>query len=211
MVLKACDIQHCYPQAVHVKEVKTAIYCCLHHCSSLLLQSASLPPHLHMIRGWLTKRQTCSAVSWPHTSSSHSAAPSEVYLAWWRTGGETVWRLSPPLCPAPCARPPYLPLNLPVTTQLSLFSGFSCLSNADPKMYKQCLTFGLVFNFNVTFVFWCIRCISHICKYLLVCFTQTESCSLHCSSCQWMYPVRTKIKKVNSFEARLFLSLCQVF
>lgn len=44
MVLKACDIQHFYPQAVHMKEVKTAIYCYLHHCSALPLWSASLCP-----------------------------------------------------------------------------------------------------------------------------------------------------------------------
>lgn len=41
MVLKACDIQHCYPQAVHMKEAKTAIYCSVCCCSSLLLRSLS--------------------------------------------------------------------------------------------------------------------------------------------------------------------------
>lgn len=42
MVLKACDIQHFYPQAAQRREVKTAIYCYLLYCSSLLLWSAPL-------------------------------------------------------------------------------------------------------------------------------------------------------------------------
>lgn len=59
------------------------------------IAAASYFSLLFLIRGRSTQRQTRSAVFWPHTSSGHSAAPSEVYLVWWRTGAETVWRLSP--------------------------------------------------------------------------------------------------------------------
>lgn len=135
-----------------MKEVKTAIYCCLPQHSSLS------PPPSHMIRGWLPQRQTRSAVFWPHTSSSHSAAPSEVYLAWWRTGGETVWWLSPPLPPAPLlpARPSSWTWSWPhscLCSQSQSVSGFWASTMLIPKCISSLIFLDLfLLSLNGTFV-----------------------------------------------------------
>lgn len=163
---------------------------------------ASLPPHLHMIRGWLTRRQTRSAVFWTHTSSSHSAAPSEVYLAWWRKGGETVWRLSPPLHPPP---PPSLPWTCP-WPHSSLCS--------PPSVPGQCRS-----QASVIFLGFCSISMGPLCFgasevsgtsvniYGFV-FCAQQPHSLHCSSCHWTHSV-SEDKNVHSFQGRFWLSLCQ--
>lgn len=107
----------------------------------------------------------------------------------------------------PPARPPLLLLNLIVTTQLSLFSavsGFSGLYNADPKMHKQSHIFRSFFaQPQWDLCVGCNRCISHICKYLWVCFIYTRSF-------RWMYK-GSEDKNEPSFHGRLCLSLGQVF
>lgn len=105
--------------------------------------------------------------------------------------------------PAPPAPPPELDRD---HTALSVLcrQWLLGLYNADPKMHKQSHIFRSFFaQPQWDLCVGCNRCISHICKYLWVCFIYTRSF-------RWMYK-GSEDKNEPSFHGRLCLSLGQVF
>lgn len=202
-----------------MKEVKTAIYCYLHRCSSLLLWSASLclpsSPPAHDERAIESETDTLGCFS----GCTPAAVTQQLLQKFiWLDEGQTVkqyggyrHRSAPPppslrSCPWP---------HSSLCSQPTLGSG---LNNADPMRTG-----------SVVFLDFCsasmgplcrmrIRCISHICKYLWVCFTHKRTLQLTLFYLSLDVSIRQRKKippskkpTLHSFGARLCLSLSQVF
>lgn len=194
MVLKACDIQHCYPQAAHMKEAKTAIYCYLHHYSSLLLGSAPLPPllaHDKRVIDSETDTLGCFLATYQQQSLSSSFRSLSGLMKDRRWNSMAVIAtIAPTLFPLPPPRTCLWPHSSLCSPHIS---GFRASTMLIPNVAA------------VSYLDFCSISMGPLCFgesdvsatsvniYGFVLRTQ-EPCSLHCSSCQWMHSV-SKDKK----------------
>lgn len=166
-------IYNFYPQAVHLREVKTAIYCYLHYCSALLLWSASLCPPLsflaHDKRVIDSETDTLGCFLAAHQQQSLSSSFRSL-SSLMKDGRWNSMAVITTVAPS-------LPLDL-VRDHTALSVPYQQWDQASTMLHRQCRIFGLLFSLNGTFVFWCMICISHICKYLWVCFTHIRTLQL---------------------------------
>lgn len=176
MVLKACDTQHFYPRAFHMKEVKTAIYCCLHRCSALLLWSASpCPPssslaHDKRVIDSETDTLGCFLAAYQQQSLSSSFRSLSGLMKDRRWNSMAVIATVAPSPPSSI---------LYVTTQLSLFptnSGIKSPQCWSHMRQQQCHIFWSFCSISVGPLCAGASDVSGtICKYLWVCFTCTRT------------------------------------
>lgn len=202
MVLKACDIQHFF----HMREVKTAIYCCLYRCSALLLWSASpCPPSsslAHDKRVIDSETDTLGCFLAAHQqqslSSSFRSLSGLMKDRRWNSMA-VIATVAPSLPPRSCTWP-HSSLCSPLTAG-------SSLRDADPIWSSRVIFLGTFVQFQ-----WDLCMLVHqlyqapsVNIYGFVLHAQ-EPRSLYCSRCQWMYSFsKDTKKKVHSFPARLSL------